>query len=100
MLFWEFLVQSRLALPERHRTPRTHHSADLGGCHLFEMLQQRAEQIRRALLGVRVPASSNQRRPDQTDTAGARVLWSGMRSPHSAPDSRLSQGSKLFASSG
>ena len=62
--FWEFLVQSRLALLKRHCTARALHFADLGGCHLFEMLQQRAEQLRGALHGAPVPDGSNLRRPN------------------------------------
>ena len=80
----------------RHCRARTRHSADLGGCHLFEMLQQRAERGRGALLGAPVPAGSNVRCPN--GQGGFACAWSGMRSPHSVPDSRLSQGSKLFTS--
>ena len=53
---WEFSLQNRLALRERHRPARTDHSADLGGSHLFQVLQQRAEQLRGAVLGAPFPA--------------------------------------------
>ena len=53
-------MQSRLALRERHRRARTGHSADPGGSHIFEVLQQRAEQLRRAS----VPAGPCSRRPN------------------------------------
>ena len=62
--FWEFPVQSRLALPETHCTAQTHHFANPGRFHLFEVLQQPAKQFRGALLGAPVPAGSNLRRPN------------------------------------
>ena len=55
---WEFLVQNGLALFERNLRVRVRHFVDLGGFHLFGVLQLRAEQSRGALLGAPVPAGT------------------------------------------
>ena len=85
------LPQSRLALPERHRPARTHswsfsliRGAAAAGTAAQGSAPRRAGPCRPAFQAIR---------------ACARVLQSGMRSPHWVPSSRLSQGSTLFTSS-